>query len=170
MRRRRDSQADNYWLAAQREVLGASLGENGGARSKPKRAVRKKRPLQQKRCPSNGRTSPARASQLRGRCYLRGCTTNFGQRDRYRGSGRPKMESHSFLAGWATERSPNETLSPGNCAANCLCRACRSSCVLGNKDPRGIKLSRLAESQASLAGWRFSMKRGEHGCHFWFGG
>jgi hypothetical protein len=31
-------------------------------------------------------------------------------------------------------------------------------------------LSRLAESQASLAGWRFSMTRGGYGCHFWFGG
>jgi len=68
------------------------------------------------------------------------------------------MESHSFLAGWATERSPNETLSPGNCAANCLCRPCRSGCVLGNKDPLGIKLSPLAESQAFLAVWRLSVK------------
>jgi hypothetical protein len=47
---RQDGQADNYWLAAQREVLSASLGEISRvvaveARTKPKkvRAPRKKR-------------------------------------------------------------------------------------------------------------------------------
>ena len=50
---RQDGQADNYWLAAQREVLSASLGEIGRviasnaveASAKPKkaRASRKKR-------------------------------------------------------------------------------------------------------------------------------
>ncbi|WP_425304989.1 DUF2934 domain-containing protein [Bradyrhizobium erythrophlei] len=50
---RQDGQADNYWLAAQREVLGTSLGEIGRliarkaveAPAKPKkaRAPRKKR-------------------------------------------------------------------------------------------------------------------------------
>ena len=50
---RQDGQADNYWLAAQREVLGASLGEVGRviasnaveASAKPKKArtPRKKR-------------------------------------------------------------------------------------------------------------------------------
>jgi hypothetical protein len=50
---RQDDQADNYWLAAQREVLSASLGEIGrviasnavqvSAKPKKARASRKKR-------------------------------------------------------------------------------------------------------------------------------
>ena len=50
---RQDGQADNYWLAAQREVLSASLGEIGrviasnavqvSAKPKKARASRKKR-------------------------------------------------------------------------------------------------------------------------------
>jgi hypothetical protein len=63
MRRRRDSQADNYWLAAQREVLGASLGENGGlAASRRGRSERSGRFSRNDVRATDGQAQPAPAN------------------------------------------------------------------------------------------------------------